>query len=84
MSYYQFRGSGEDTQLISYGGGLNYKPRRWLTLFAQYAGTRQLLNGSSVPLATGSGAFLAPGQQVVTNLYIIGANISFEAFRSAL
>jgi len=83
MSYYQFQGSREDTQFTSYGGGLNYQPTRWLTLFAQYADTRRSLNGSSVPLATGRGAFLAPGQQAVTNLYMVGASISFEAFRRA-
>src|SRR6266852_735571 len=84
MNYYQFQASGEDSQFISYGGGLNYQPKRWLTLFAQYAGTRWSQNGSSVPLATGSGAFLASGQQTVSNFYIVGARISFEAFRSAL
>ncbi len=82
-SYYEFRGSGENTQFISYGGGLNYQPKRWLTLFAQYAGTRQSLSGSSVSLATSS-AFQSPGQQAVTNIYSIGVSIKFEAFRSAL
>ena len=83
VSYYEMLGGQNPQNVFSYGGGASYRINRWLVVYAQYVNLRESAatqSGAIGPVSTSP----ASSQPITSNVFMIGASLSFEAFRSAL
>jgi hypothetical protein len=81
-TYSDFVGGGANGSFVSYGAGIATQPRRWLTLYAAYAGYQNSVSSATTAAA---GAFtVAPGNTATSNSYSVGARIYFDAVDFAL
>ena len=64
--YFEISGAGSDTQLITYGGGVTRRIASWINVYARYVALRRSNS---------------PSAENVSNIFVIGASVSFEAFR---
>lgn len=82
VSYNQYSTSGFNGDMFGYGVGINSRLTRWLTVYAQYNGYRRSLGSGSTAAVRGIG--LPAGSEAVQNLYMIGAEISFDLLKRAI
>jgi hypothetical protein len=75
--YYESSGTGIDDQLVSWGPSLIDRVNSWLTLSTRFVQVRRNLSGPSSVLPDDNQS----GSNAVANYIVIGASVSFEAFR---
>lgn len=82
VSYQDYSGGGFNGDVFGYGVEIQSQFTQWLTLYAQYGGSRRSFNRGS-PLASRA-IGLPVGTGAVDNIYMIGAAISFDLFKSVI
>lgn len=81
-SYYELLGGQSPMTVMSYGGGVNYRFARRVSIYGEYVALSESGNGQNGP-QIGATPSLAQGT-VHSNIVMFGVSISFEAFRRAL
>jgi len=75
--YYDLHGNGIDAQLVSWGMGLSDRVNRWLSVYAKFVELRRTESAPAQFLPTGTQS----GRSETGNYFVVGLNVSVEAFR---